>query len=244
MRSTPRAAGSSGPTIRRSTVNGRATPAVTPSIAGSPRYDGRLYVAALDGWLHALDARTGRRCGRSTRSIGAGAERPYTLTGAPLLAGDLVVIGSGGRGFRGRPRLCHRLRSARAAAALALLHRAAQSRGGSAGSAASRGGHQDLGSQTSLGEPAAAARRGTAWRMTRRCGSCTSAPATRLPITCTWAAATAAMSSMPPRSSRSMPTTARSRGTTRPRPATGGISTAREKIVLADLELDGKRRER
>ncbi len=225
-----------------STVSGRATRAATPSIAGSSAFEGTLYVGALDGWLHAIDARTGSGSGRSTRWSDASPNK--ALHGHRRAAPRRRSRRHRQRrwGFRGRPRLCHRLRSRERSAALALLHRAAQSRGRSAGSAAPRGGREDLGSRASLGERAAAAPCGTAWRTTRRSNWCTSAPATRRPTTCTWTDATAATSSMRHRSSRSMPTMARSPGTTRRRPATAGTSTAREKIVLADLELGGKRR--
>jgi quinohemoprotein ethanol dehydrogenase len=66
---------------------------------GLAAYDGRLFVAALDGWLHALDARTGEMVWKADTVIGRQEHRPYTLTGAPLLAGDLVVIGSAGADF-------------------------------------------------------------------------------------------------------------------------------------------------
>ena len=59
-------------------------------------------MGALDGWLHAIDARTGRRRleGRYARRP-QHERKPYTITGAPLLAGDLVVIGNGGADFAG-----------------------------------------------------------------------------------------------------------------------------------------------
>jgi quinohemoprotein ethanol dehydrogenase len=62
---------------------------------------GRIYVGALDGWLHALDARTGKRLWKVDTLIGRTEHKPYTLTGAPLLAGDLVIIGNGGGDFAG-----------------------------------------------------------------------------------------------------------------------------------------------
>jgi quinohemoprotein ethanol dehydrogenase len=64
-------------------------------------WKGRVYVGSLDGYLHAIDARTGRRLWRvntlpphSTRSY-------YFVTGAPLVAGNVVVIGYGGSDFKG-----------------------------------------------------------------------------------------------------------------------------------------------
>ena len=63
--------------------------------------DGRLYVGALDGWLHAIDARSGRLVWKADTLLDRGGRRPYTLTGAPLLAGDLIVIGNSGADFAG-----------------------------------------------------------------------------------------------------------------------------------------------
>ena len=64
--------------------------------------DGRVYVASLDGYLHALDARTGRRLWRVDTLPGRGPTAfPYFITGAPLIAGGLIVIGNGGGDFAG-----------------------------------------------------------------------------------------------------------------------------------------------
>ncbi len=68
---------------------------------GLAAFDGRLYVGAIDGWLHALDARSGRLLWKVDTLIGRAERRPYTLTGAPQLAQDLVVIGNGGADFAG-----------------------------------------------------------------------------------------------------------------------------------------------
>jgi quinohemoprotein ethanol dehydrogenase len=68
---------------------------------GLAAYDGRIYVGALDGWLHALDARTGQRVWKVDTLIGRNERKPYTLSGAPLLAGGLLVIGNGGADFAG-----------------------------------------------------------------------------------------------------------------------------------------------
>ena len=64
--------------------------------------DGRVYVASLDGYLHAVDARTGKRVWRADTlaSRGQGDFR-YFVTGAPLIAGDAIVIGNGGSDFKG-----------------------------------------------------------------------------------------------------------------------------------------------
>jgi quinohemoprotein ethanol dehydrogenase len=64
--------------------------------------DGRVYVASLDGYLHALDARTGQRLWRVDALPGRSpADFPYFITGAPLIAGNLIVIGNGGSDFAG-----------------------------------------------------------------------------------------------------------------------------------------------
>ncbi|MES2302598.1 MAG: PQQ-dependent dehydrogenase, methanol/ethanol family [Pseudomonadota bacterium] len=56
--------------------------------------DGRIFVAALDGRLIALDARTGRQVW-STQTLDGG-NWPYVITGAPRVAGNLVLIGNSG----------------------------------------------------------------------------------------------------------------------------------------------------
>ena len=62
---------------------------------------GRIYVGALDGYLHAIDAHTGKRLWRVDTLLGRTEHRPYTITGAPLVAGNLVIIGNGGGEFAG-----------------------------------------------------------------------------------------------------------------------------------------------
>ena len=56
--------------------------------------DGRVFAAALDGWLYALDAKTGKLVWKVDTIVDR--ERGYTFTGAPEMAGDLVVIGNAG----------------------------------------------------------------------------------------------------------------------------------------------------
>ncbi len=64
--------------------------------------DGIVYVASLDGKLHALDAATGRPLWTANVLPVVGrAAFEYSITGAPLIAGRLVVIGSGGADFHG-----------------------------------------------------------------------------------------------------------------------------------------------
>ncbi len=62
--------------------------------------DGRVFLGALDGRLIALDAKTGKELW-STQTTDPG--KPYTITGAPRVAGDKVIIGNGGAeyGVRG-----------------------------------------------------------------------------------------------------------------------------------------------
>jgi quinohemoprotein ethanol dehydrogenase len=64
-------------------------------------WKGRVYVAALDGYLHAVDAATGQRLWKSDTLPARGPHAPYTSTGAPLVAGNLIVIGGGGGDFHG-----------------------------------------------------------------------------------------------------------------------------------------------
>ena len=68
---------------------------------GLAAFEGTLYVGAIDGWLHAIDARTGRLVWKVDTLVGRDQHKPYTITGAPQLAGDLVVIGNGGADFAG-----------------------------------------------------------------------------------------------------------------------------------------------
>ncbi len=63
-------------------------------------WKGRVYVGTLDGRLVALDAASGTRVWE-TLTIDPG--KPYTITGAPRVVKDLVIIGNGGAdlGVRG-----------------------------------------------------------------------------------------------------------------------------------------------
>jgi quinohemoprotein ethanol dehydrogenase len=67
-------------------------------------WKGRVYVASVDGRLHALDAATGRQLWSVDTIVDH--SQPYSSTGAPIVAGDLIVIGNSGsdmgaRGVRG-----------------------------------------------------------------------------------------------------------------------------------------------
>src|SRR5690606_40018787 len=64
--------------------------------------DGKVFVASLDGWLYALDRISGKVMWRVDTI--ADRKRAYTITGAPEIAGNLVIIGNSGaehdvRGF-------------------------------------------------------------------------------------------------------------------------------------------------
>jgi len=65
-------------------------------------WQGKVYVASIDGYLHAIDAETGRRLWKVDTLTGRGpADFHYFVSGAPLIAGDAVVIGNGGGDFKG-----------------------------------------------------------------------------------------------------------------------------------------------
>ena len=63
-------------------------------------WKGKVYAAALDGRLSALDAKTGQVVWTVQTTP---KELPYTITGAPRVFKDKVVIGNGGSeyGVRG-----------------------------------------------------------------------------------------------------------------------------------------------
>ena len=56
-------------------------------------WKGRVFVGTLDGRLIALDAGTGEVI---WETLTIDPERPYTITGAPRVVKDMVVIGNGG----------------------------------------------------------------------------------------------------------------------------------------------------
>src|SRR5690606_29968667 len=57
-------------------------------------WQGKVYVGTIDARLIALDAATGKELW-SAQTAGA----PYSITGAPRVAGGLVLIGNGGAEF-------------------------------------------------------------------------------------------------------------------------------------------------
>jgi quinohemoprotein ethanol dehydrogenase len=64
-------------------------------------WNGRVYVGALDGYLHALDAATGQRLWKVDTLPARGPKTPYTLSAAPVIAGDQIIVGSAGADFSG-----------------------------------------------------------------------------------------------------------------------------------------------
>jgi alcohol dehydrogenase (cytochrome c)/quinohemoprotein ethanol dehydrogenase len=67
---------------------------------GVAAYKGRLYLGALDGRLIAIDAATGKE---AWSVVTVDQSQPYTITGAPRIVKDKVIIGNGGAelGVRG-----------------------------------------------------------------------------------------------------------------------------------------------
>jgi len=63
---------------------------------GVAYHGGRIYVGTLDGRLIALDAKSGKPVW-SVRTTDLA--KPYTITGAPRVVKDLIVIGNGGAEF-------------------------------------------------------------------------------------------------------------------------------------------------
>jgi quinohemoprotein ethanol dehydrogenase len=63
--------------------------------------EGRVYVAALDGYLYCLDANTGKPIWKTDTLIGREKHIPYTVTGSPVVTRDAVVIGNGGADYPG-----------------------------------------------------------------------------------------------------------------------------------------------
>jgi quinohemoprotein ethanol dehydrogenase len=65
-------------------------------------WQSRVYVVSLDGYLHALDAASGHLIWKADTLTGrAPADFHYFASGAPLIAGDEVVVGNGGADFKG-----------------------------------------------------------------------------------------------------------------------------------------------
>ncbi|MBX3148345.1 MAG: PQQ-dependent dehydrogenase, methanol/ethanol family [Gemmatimonadales bacterium] len=67
------------------------------SSRGVQVWQGKVYLATLDGYLIALDAGTGRELWRVDTFVDRTAD--YTITGAPHIAGSVVVVGNSGADF-------------------------------------------------------------------------------------------------------------------------------------------------
>ena len=63
-------------------------------------WKGKVYVATFDGILYALDARDGKVLWQADTI--ADRSRAYSVTGAPQVAGKVVVIGNGGAEYDSR----------------------------------------------------------------------------------------------------------------------------------------------
>jgi len=63
-------------------------------------WKGRVYVATVDGILYSLDAADGRVLWKADTIVDR--SRAYTVTGAPQVAGHVVVIGNGGAEYDSR----------------------------------------------------------------------------------------------------------------------------------------------
>ena len=65
-------------------------------------WKGKVYVASVDGYLHAIDAKTGARIWRVDTLPNRELDTfKYFVTGAPVIAGDMIVVGNGGSDFKG-----------------------------------------------------------------------------------------------------------------------------------------------
>jgi quinohemoprotein ethanol dehydrogenase len=65
-------------------------------------WKGRVFVISLDGYLHALDAATGHLAWKTDTLTGRGpADFHYFSSGAPLIAGNEIIVGNGGGDFKG-----------------------------------------------------------------------------------------------------------------------------------------------
>ena len=91
---------------------------------GVALYKGKVFVAAYDGRLIALDAATGAKVWEKDTLIDH--DHSYTITGAPRVFNGKVRDRQWRRGIR-RARLRHRLRRRNRQSGLALVHRARRS---------------------------------------------------------------------------------------------------------------------
>jgi quinohemoprotein ethanol dehydrogenase len=64
-------------------------------------WKGRVFVGSTDGYLHAIDAASGRRIWKVDTLPARGPKTPYTLPTVPVVAGDVLIVGSSGADFAG-----------------------------------------------------------------------------------------------------------------------------------------------
>ena len=83
------------PHVQRETLASACCDAVNRGVAVSA---GRVFIGALDGRLIALDARSGKQVW-SVDTIDHRSGAHYTITGAPCVVKDKIVIGNGGAEF-------------------------------------------------------------------------------------------------------------------------------------------------
>jgi glucose dehydrogenase len=86
-------------------------------------WKGKVYVASTDGRLHALDAATGRKIWEADTITDH--KLPYSSTGAPQIAGGVVVIGNGGADMGHTAVRGRRLRFGHRRVQMALLYSSA-----------------------------------------------------------------------------------------------------------------------
>jgi quinohemoprotein ethanol dehydrogenase len=69
---------------------------------GVVAWEGRIYVVSTDAFLHVIDSRTGKRVMKIDTLPDRGPKAfHYSSSGAPMIAGDLIVIGNSGSDFTG-----------------------------------------------------------------------------------------------------------------------------------------------
>lgn len=85
------------PEVKRSKSGNACCDVVNRGVAVK---DGKVYVAAFDGRIVAINAKDGTRAWESDASDGSG--RTFALTGAPLVVKNRVIVGSGGAEYNAR----------------------------------------------------------------------------------------------------------------------------------------------
>ena len=155
-------------------------------------WNGNVFVGTLDGYLVALDAATGEPVWRIDTLIDR--DQYYSITGAPRVVKDKVIIGNGGAEFDVRGYVSA-YDSATGRTGMAVLHGTRQ-RGWDRSSMRNWRWPRQLGTRTAIGK-AWAGQPGTRWLTTLNWICCISAPATVHPgritpavlpgaTTCSW----------------------------------------------------------